>query len=126
MTRETVCGFLVLSLLGLSLIQPSVGSSVWAAAGDPTKGGYWYREAGCVDCHGKKGRGDGPSGATLNPKPADYCTSTKHPSDADKIKMITGGGGAMGHSPDMPAWGEVLDQQAIVDIVAYIHILCPK
>ena len=103
-----------------------VGSPLWGDGGDPKKGEYWYREADCGKCHGKKGRGDGPSGVTLNPKPADFCTSTKHPTDADRIKMIKGGGIGMGHSPDMPAWGEVLEQQDIVDIVAYIRTLCNK
>jgi len=32
----------------------------------------------------------------------------------------------MGHSPDMPSWGQVLDKQAVLDIVAYIHALCKK
>ena len=103
-----------------------VGSPLWGDGGDPKKGEYWYREADCGKCHGKKGRGDGPSGVTLNPKPADFCTSTKHPTDADRIKMIKGGGIGMGHSPDMPAWGEVFEQQDILDIVAYIRTLCNK
>jgi mono/diheme cytochrome c family protein len=126
MYRNSGCRLALMSALGLSLIGLLVGSPLWGDGGDPKKGEYWYHEAGCDNCHGKKGRGDGPSGATLNPKPANYCTSTKHPTDALKIQMITEGGGSMGHSPDMPAWGGVLDQQAIVDIVAYIHTLCEK
>ena len=126
MARESICHLSVMSVLGLSLIRLLVCSPLWADGGDPKKGEYWYREAGCDKCHGKKGRGDGPSGATLNPKPADYCTSTKHPTDAEKFKMITGGGAGMGHSPDMPAWGAVLEKQDILDIIAYIHTLCQK
>ena len=126
MARQSICRLSVILVLGLSVFGPLVDSSLWAGGGDPKKGEYWYREAGCANCHGKKGRGDGPSAATLNPKPADYCTSTKHPTDAERLKMITGGGAGMGHSPDMPAWGEVLDQQAVLDIIAYIHTLCPN
>ncbi|SRR5713226_3408318 len=126
MRRSSVRRLALTSVLGLSLIGLLVDSPLWGAGGDPKKGEYWYREAGCASCHGKSGRGDGPSGASLNPKPADYCTSTKHPTDADKIKMITGGGASMGHSPDMPSWGQVLDKQAVLDIVAYIHALCKK
>ena len=126
MHRGSVRRFSVMWVLGLSLIGLLVGSPVWGNGGDPKKGESWYREAGCDGCHGKKGRGDGPSGAALKPKPADFCTSTMHPTDAEKIKMIEDGGMSMHHSQDMPAWGGVLDKQAILDLVAYIHTLCNK
>jgi mono/diheme cytochrome c family protein len=126
MGRKTFWHLSQLSALGVSLVGLLVGAPLWGDGGDPKKGENWYREAGCDSCHGKTGRGDGPSGAILNPKPADYCTSTKHPTDADKIKMITDGGASMGHSMAMPAWGGVLDKQAILDLVAYIHTLCKK
>lgn len=126
MCRGFVRRLALTSVLGLSLIGLSVDSPLWGDGGDPKKGEYWYREADCASCHGKSGRGDGRSGASLNPKPADYCTSTKHPTDAEKIKMIEDGGMSMHHSPDMPAWGDVLDKQAILDLVAYIHTLCKK
>ena len=41
----------------------------------------------------------------------------KHPTDADKLKMITDGGASMGHSTAMPAWGGVLDKQAILEFL---------
>ena len=112
-------------VLGFFLVGLLAGS-LWGEAGDPKRGEVWYREAGCDACHGKSGRGDGPAAPALNPKPADFCTSTKHPTDADKIKMIAEGGASMGHSAVMPAWGGVLDKQAILDLVAYIHALCKK
>ena len=124
MRREFIRGFAVLSVLFLAGLSAS--SPLWGAAGDAKKGGYWYREAGCDGCHGKSGRGDGPAAAALNPKPANFCTSTKHPTDDDKIKMITDGGASMGHSTAMPSWGEALDKQAILDLVAHIHTLCKK
>ncbi len=126
MCRSSVRRLALTSVLGLSLTGLLVGAPLWGDGGDPKKGEHWYSEAGCDGCHGKKGRDDGPAAATLNPKPADFCTSTKHPTDADKIKMITDGGASMGHSTAMPAWGGVLDKQAILDLVAYIHTLCKK
>ncbi len=80
----------------------------------------------CASCHGVKGKGDGPAAAALNPRPQDFCKSEKHPTDADTYKMIAEGGASMHHSPDMPVWGGVLDKQAILDLVAYIHTLCKK
>jgi mono/diheme cytochrome c family protein len=126
MGRKTFRHVSQLSAFGVSLVGLLVGAPLWGDGGDPKSGEHWYREAGCDSCHGKTGRGDGPSGKALNPKPADYCTSTKHPTDADKIKMITDGGASMGHSTAMPAWGGVLDKKAILDLVAYIHTLCNK
>ncbi len=111
-------------IIGIFLVGLLAGP-VWAG-GHPEQGKVWYFEAGCDGCHGKQGRGDGPAAAALNPKPANFCTSTKHPTDNLKIQMIAEGGAIMGHSPAMPAWGEVLDKQAILDIVAYIHTSCKK
>lgn len=97
-----------------------------AITGNPEQGKKWYVDAGCDGCHGKRGRGDGPAAVALNPRPADFCTSAKHPTDDLKFKMIVGGGAKMGHSPAMPAWGHVLDEQAIWDLIAHMHTLCKK
>ncbi len=80
----------------------------------------------CAGCHGVKGKGDGPAAAAFNPRPQDFCKSEKHLTDADTYKMIAEGGASMGHSTAMPAWGGVLDKQAILDLVAYTHTLCKK
>ena len=93
-------------------------------SGNPEKGKNWYFEAGCDGCHGKRGRGDGPAAVALNPRPADFCTSAKHAADDLKFKMIADGGASMGHSPAMPAWGQVLDDQAIWDLIAFSHAAC--
>lgn len=126
MCRHRVRRLALTWVLGLSLAGLLVAAPLWGNGGDPKKGEHWYRDAGCDGCHGKSGKGDGPSGAALNPKPADFCTSTKHPTDADKIKRITEGGAGESPPSAMPAWGGVLDKQAILDLVAYIHTLCKK
>ncbi len=59
MRRKFVCYLSV--VLVLLLAGFVVSSPLWASGGDPKKGEYWYHEAGCDSCHGKKGRGDGPS-----------------------------------------------------------------
>ena len=56
----------------------------------------------CVLCHGEGGKGDGPGGAALNPKPRDWTDhaylSTRP--DDQLIEVIHDGKGSM------PAWGK--------------------
>lgn len=75
----------------------------------------------CATCHGAKGHGDGAASASLNPKPRDLTKTTK--TDAELKKVITQGGAAAGLSPIMPAWGGVLTEPDVTNIIAYIRTL---
>lgn len=59
----------------------------------------------CTMCHGASGKGDGPAGAALNPKPRDLGDAAWQKSVTDEHieKIIQGGGPAVGKSPLMPA-----------------------
>ena len=59
----------------------------------------------CVTCHGPGGKGDGPAGAALSPKPRDLGDPTWQQSVTDEHieKIIQSGGPAVGKSPLMPA-----------------------
>jgi len=59
----------------------------------------------CVTCHGPTGKGDGPIGAALNPKPRDLSDPAwqKSVTDGHIEKIILNGGGAVGKSPLMPS-----------------------
>jgi mono/diheme cytochrome c family protein len=59
----------------------------------------------CALCHGPAGKGDGPGGAALNPKPRDLGDPAWQKSVTDEHieTIIRGGGGAVGKSPLMPA-----------------------
>jgi copper transport protein len=50
-----------------SLRNPVAPSSASLARGQEL-----YQSSGCAECHGIAGRGDGPLGRTLNPRPADF------------------------------------------------------
>lgn len=58
----------------------------------------------CSLCHGPAGKGDGPAGAALNPKPRDLGDPAWQKSVTDEHieKIILGGGTAVSKSPLMP------------------------
>jgi len=72
-------------------------------------------DANCASCHGQNGKGDGPAGKALNPKPADLAAmAPQHPPGDLAWKIETGRG-------PMPPWKGVLTQNEIWDVVNYIR-----
>ncbi len=75
----------------------------------------------CVPCHGTSGRGDGPVGVTLNPRPADL---TLHGvpgihTDAQLYEWITNGL----PGTRMPAWKSTISDTDRWNLVNYIRVL---
>lgn len=89
-----------------------------AAGGNVANGKKTYNMY-CTSCHGAGGKGDGPAGKALNPKPADFSKGKfkYSPNDAAMMAFIKKGKGAM------PAWGAVLKDPQINDVVAFIRSL---
>jgi mono/diheme cytochrome c family protein len=79
----------------------------------------------CVTCHGDRGKGDGVAAKGLPQKPADHTNGAVMNQLDDKFLMdiISKGGGAVGKSSFMPAWGGSLNEQQIRDIIAYIRTI---
>jgi cytochrome c oxidase cbb3-type subunit 2 len=86
----------------------------------------------CASCHGPAGKGDGPVGAALNPKPRDFSKGDfkfdtdkdgKAGTDADLKNVIKNGGGAYGGSAMMAPWGATLSDADLENLVAYIRSL---
>jgi putative copper export protein/mono/diheme cytochrome c family protein len=77
----------------------------------------------CVACHGPGGKGDGPIGLTLNPRPADLTLHTipgVHP-DGQLFAWISDGyPGSV-----MPAWRSTLSDTLRWDLVNYLRTLAP-
>ena len=74
-----------------------------AAAGEATMAlGETVVKERCVLCHGENGKGDGPGGAALNPKPRDWTEHGYMDSRTDDqlYEVIYNGKGSM------PAWGK--------------------
>lgn len=90
--------------------------------GDPAKGKEKFVQI-CASCHGETGKGDGPAGAALNPKPRDLSDAayTSTLSDEHLHKVIAEGGAAVGKSPLMPAWRGALTDEDIDNVIAYLR-----
>lgn len=78
----------------------------------------------CAPCHGETGKGDGPLGLVLNPRPADlsqHAVPGVH-TDAQLYEWITNGfpGSAM------PAWKSRLSDPDRWNLVNFIRTLAPK
>lgn len=101
-----------------------------AAAGD-AKAGKAVFDTNCSSCHGPSGKGDGPVGAVLNPKPRDFSVgafkfdankSGAPGEDADLKIVIQQGAAAFGGSPLMAGWPTLSDDD-IDNVIAYIRSL---
>lgn len=96
------------------------GTSATAAGFDPAK---TFQEK-CATCHGPEGRGDGPAGAALNPKPRNYhdkaYMSTR--TDQQLHDSIFNGKSAM------PPWGKSgqLTDDQVWAMVKYVRGLSEK
>ncbi|MCG8590019.1 MAG: cytochrome c [Proteobacteria bacterium] len=109
----------------LALWIPASASAGDAAAGKP------LFDANCSSCHGMTGKGDGPVGAALDPKPRDFSAGDfkldadkdgKSGTDADLAAIIKQGAGAFGGSPLMAPWPTLSDAE-VANVIAYVRSL---
>src|SRR5262249_11221986 len=77
-------------------------------------------EQTCATCHGANGKGDGPTGQMLQPKPADFTIVLKDKDAAYLSKVIKEGGPSVGKSPLMPSFQEILNDKQIQDLIQYV------
>ncbi|MDH5326395.1 MAG: c-type cytochrome [Gammaproteobacteria bacterium] len=89
--------------------------------GSPEKRGESVFKTHCVQCHGTKGRGDGPAAKFYTPRPANLSVSDKN--DTYKEMIIRMGGEAMGRSNIMPSWEKMLSDQEIADVIKFLKTL---
>ena len=111
-------------ILVLTILALWVGPAV-AQDSDAERGEEIYAKR-CIGCHGEEGDGVGAADERLNPPPRDFSLGLYKfkttafdddiPNDGDLLRMIRNGmpGTAM------PGWSDVLSEQEILDLVAYI------
>lgn len=95
-----------------------IPSPVARTASDLSAGSAIYRER-CQPCHGERGRGDGPAGAALAPRPADLVLHVPQHTDGELYYFVSLGvpGTAM------PAWRTVLSERERWQVVLYLREL---
>ena len=81
----------------------------------------------CARCHGRDGSGK-VSQPTVNVVPMNFteCAIASAEPDADWMAAIRHGGPAVGLSSQMPAFGEVLDDDRVIGLVAHIRRFCAE
>ncbi len=119
---------LTLSLGILYLTRPSPVENVQANPipfnSESISAGQGLYSTHCAACHGETGKGDGPVGLSLNPRPAalaQHATPGVH-TDAQLFEWITNGFPASA----MPAFKTTLSDTDRWNLVNFIRTLAPK
>lgn len=107
-------------LIATTVLWTSAINAAVAATPDLAAGKAKFQQL-CATCHGQAGKGDGPAGASLNPKPRDLSVTTK--TDAELKTIMTKGGAAAGLSPTMPPMGATLSDPELANVIAFIRSL---
>ncbi|MBI5437930.1 MAG: cytochrome c [Nitrosomonadales bacterium] len=103
--------------------SPKFGETKVAGA-DANQGKTYYYSY-CIACHGWLMHGDGPNAAELNPRPRTLTRGEymQKKTNLELFRVIKGGGESVSLSSSMPNWGNVLQDQDIWNIVAFIRAM---
>jgi len=91
---------------------------------DPNEGKQWYYVY-CIACHGWTLQGDGPNAIELDPRPRTLTKGSYmgKKTNLELFTVIKGGGEAASLSSSMPDWGNILQDQDIWNVVAFIRAM---
>jgi cbb3-type cytochrome c oxidase subunit III len=95
--------------------------------GIPARGAALYTTY-CWTCHGATGNGNGILSPLFETQPQNLTAPQvlSKRTDAELYNVIRQGGAAAGRSAGMPAWGGLLTQQEIWDLVSYLRRLAAR
>ncbi len=96
------------------------------AAGDEYAAAAQRYDTYCVQCHGIDRNGRGLNSRDMSVQPRDHTDAKGMGGlpDEEMFNAIKKGGLAVNKSVLMPAWGSVMDDAEINELVAYLRHLC--
>ncbi|HEX7728378.1 MAG TPA: cytochrome c [Terracidiphilus sp.] len=117
----------VLALFAVAAPALSAQTLKYTRKPDPQNGSRLYHE-GCIVCHGETGRG-APMDSTQFKRPGTFpdftaCSQTTPEPNANWKAVIKHGGPSRGFSTIMPAFGDLLSDNQIDDLIAYLRGYC--
>ncbi len=107
--------------------------STTAHAADLTAAASSYKDT-CATCHGASGKGDGPKAAGLKDNDGKVvscgdlsdCAAMSKITDDDMFKELKQGGEAVGKTKFMAPYGDMMEDDDIKAMVAYVRTMCSK
>lgn len=83
-------------------------------------------QAYCTQCHGVSGDGKGINSAQMTVMPRNHSDTAEMSArtDTELFKVIAQGGPSVNKSVLMPAWGGVLSDDEIKQLVSYLRQVC--
>jgi mono/diheme cytochrome c family protein len=92
------------------------------------KNGKTVWNNGCIACHGADGKG-APESSTVFTRPDTWpdmsrCDQTTPEPDSAYKAVILHGGRGLGFSQIMPAFGDLLTDEQVDDVIAYLRTFC--
>lgn len=118
MRRQTRCG----GALALATVLLPVALAAQAPEQGDAKKGKGYYQQYCAICHGKRGLGNGSMAKATSP-PASKLTTREVQDKSDEALLNAIANGVGG---SMPAWQGVLNDQQLLDVVAYLRALAGR
>ncbi|MDX1410925.1 MAG: cytochrome c [Nitrospirales bacterium] len=118
MRKPTLWFALLYVWLFLALPEFPAGAS--EALGADLKRGQEIYQKYCMECHGNKGRGDGPRAPLLAPRPGNLVSAaTSSKSDAELLGIITNGAPRTA----MRGWKDELTEEDRLNVLAFVRSL---
>jgi hypothetical protein len=117
----------ILAFLFVGAMHLSAQTIHYTKRPDPKNGERIYK-GGCIACHGSEGKGAAES-STVFTRPDTFpdftrCDQTTPEANSAWKAVIIHGGSSRGFSQIMPAFGELLTNEEIDDVIAYMRGFC--
>lgn len=114
-------------IIGAGALHVSAQTIKYTKRPDPKNGERIYK-GGCIACHGSEGKG-APETSTVFSRPDTFpdftdCAGTTPEPDGNWKAVIVHGGPSRGLSQIMPAFGDLLADNQINDVIAYMRGFC--